>query len=278
MVMSPAIHLNVKGHIHALRDSQLVVILVGHIYAPRNGYLDPAHPNLHDASFPNRSLQDPLNIPSGFCDVALTGVLSLQTICLIRDLAATAAQSIDPKQANIDETLELKIQTILQDLHSPLILRVTETERILCHGLVVYCYLLRLRNSHHVITGYCGSVLKSFAEATLRRTPSLTARGPKCHVWTLMTIVQVLQHGHTPGAQWKLVLQQVFIRWPEFRQWDELERYLNTLFWDESMGELLRMVYEDAINEESYINRDLAVSQTAKEQSWHPDESEASQG
>ncbi|KAI1624771.1 hypothetical protein EDD37DRAFT_361768 [Exophiala viscosa] len=186
------------------------------------------------------------NIPPGFCDVALTGVLSLQTIRLLSDLTATTAQLNGPKYLTIDASLEHRIQTTLEILHSPLIWRVTETERNLCHGLVVYCYLLRLIHFHEVVTGYCGLVLQSFAESALRRTPTLTAFGPKCHVWTLMMVVELLKYAQRPTAQWIPLLQQAVVRWPEFRQWDELEGYLKTFFWDESMGTLSRLAYDEA--------------------------------
>ncbi|KAJ9602668.1 hypothetical protein H2200_012862 [Cladophialophora chaetospira] len=187
-------------------------------------------------------------LPQGFCDVGLTGVLSLQMIRVLSDFAGLKAKMIESSRTgNFDTASRRKIQTTLEDLHRLSTLQTTPTERFLSHGLVAYCYMLRIFFFQDHLTGFYETALKALAEIALNQTPSHKSPERKCFLWSNMMIGTVLQHGQIRPPGWTTVMRQFFDKYGEARQWKKLETELKMFFFEDDIQELAKEAYDEAV-------------------------------
>ncbi|KIX08411.1 uncharacterized protein Z518_03067 [Rhinocladiella mackenziei CBS 650.93] len=187
-------------------------------------------------------------LPQGFCDIGLTGVLSLQMIRLLSELTSLIARfSVPFMEEHVEMTSRPKMQTTLEDLHRLSTLQTTQTERFLSHGLVAFCYLLRFIHFQDKLTGFYETALKALTTVALRQTPTHRAPDRRCHLWANMMIATALQNGQHPPPAWKSVMQQFLDKYYEARQWKKLEKELKTFFWGEKVSELCKEAYDEAV-------------------------------
>ena len=187
-------------------------------------------------------------LPQGFCDISLTGVLSLQFIRLLSDFASLKLKmSTALEKGEFDTTLRRKMQTTLEDLHRLVTLQTTPTERFLSYGVLAYCYLLRIINFQDHLTGYYETTLKALADIALYQTPSHQSSDGKCYLWTNMMIGTVLQHGQIRPSGWTTVLRQFFDKYGEARQWKRLEKELKMFFFEDNIRDLAKEAHEEAV-------------------------------
>ncbi|KIW33957.1 uncharacterized protein PV07_00768 [Cladophialophora immunda] len=187
-------------------------------------------------------------LPQGFCDIGLTGVLSLQMIRLLSHFATVKAKLSDT--IRIEEfgvTGRRKIQTTLEDLHRLATLQTTPTERFLSHGLVAYCYLLRVIHFQDHLTGFYETALKALADIALHQTPSHKSPERKCYLWTNMMIGTVIQHGQIRPRGWTSVMGQFLDNYGEARQWKKLEKELKMFFFEDAIRLLAKEAYDEAV-------------------------------
>ncbi|ETI21111.1 hypothetical protein G647_07455 [Cladophialophora carrionii CBS 160.54] len=187
-------------------------------------------------------------LPQGFCDIGLTGVLSLQMIRLLSDFSGIKAKMADsPRTGGFDTISRRKIQTTLEDLHRLATLQTTPTERFLSHGLVAYCYLLRIIYFQDHLTGFYETALKALADIALNQTPSHKSPDRKCFLWSNMMIGTVLQHGQVRPPGWTAVLRQFFDKYGEARQWKKLEADLKLFFLGDDIHQFAKEAYDEAV-------------------------------
>jgi len=187
-------------------------------------------------------------MPQGFCDIGLTGVLSLQIIRLLSEFAALKAKLTGSLQSRqFDTVARRKIQTTLEDLHRLSTLQTTPTERFLSHGLVAYCYLLRIIYFQDHLTGFYETALKALAEIALNQTPTHKPSERKCFLWSNMMIGTVLQHGLIRPPGWTTVLRHFFDKYSEARQWKKLEKDLKLFFFEDDIQEYAKEAYDEGM-------------------------------
>jgi hypothetical protein len=222
-------------------------------------------------------------IPRGFCDVGLTGVLSLQIIRIQSDIAdltkqleilrsspssndsmtsspnsSSSSTTISPNSNSSETTLPQPpsqpippilphFQTLTSDLHRLSTLQTTPAERFLCHGLVAYIFLLRLVFFSQPITHFYDATLIAFANYALKTPPTAKQPERKCYLWSHLTIATACYHAQTPNPQWVHVMRFILERYVEARSWRVLEREMRAGFWAEKVQGLFRVVYEDAV-------------------------------
>jgi hypothetical protein len=187
-------------------------------------------------------------LPQGFCDIGLTGVLSLQIIRLLSDFAGLKAGMAEHVQADrFDMVARRKMQTILEDLHRMATLQTTPTERFLTHGMVSYCYILRVIYFQDHLTGFYETSLKALTDIALHQTPSHKSSDRKCFLWSYMMIGTVLQHGQIRPPGWTTVLRQFLDNYGEARQWKKLEKELALFFFEDDIKTYAQQAYEEAI-------------------------------
>lgn len=187
-------------------------------------------------------------LPQGFCDVGLTGVLSLQMIRLLSDFAGMKAKMSDFRRTGqFDVVARRKIQTTLEDLHRLTTLQTTPTERFLSHGLVAYCYLLRIIYFQDHLNGFYETALKALTDIALHQTPSHKPTDRKCFLWSNMMIGTVLQHGQIRPSGWTSVLRKFFDKYGEARQWKKLERELKLFFFEDDIQDFTKEAYDEAV-------------------------------
>jgi hypothetical protein len=187
-------------------------------------------------------------LPQGFCDIGLTGVLSLQMIRLLSDFSGIKVKMADSRRTGgFDTVSRRKIQTTLEDLHRLATLQTTTTERFLSHGLVAYCYLLRIIYFQDHLTGFYETALKALADIALNQTPSHKSPERKCFLWSNMMIGTVLQHGQIRPPGWTTVLRQFFDKYGEARQWKNLEKELKFFFLEDDIREFAKEAYDEAV-------------------------------
>lgn len=187
-------------------------------------------------------------LPPGFCDLGLTGVFSLQMIRLLSDVTGLRAiLSTNLPDARAHSSSSRQIQTTLEDLHRLATLQTTPTERFLAHGLVAYCYLLRVIYFGDPLTGFYETAMKALADIALHQTP--THRGPdrKCYLWVNMMIAIVLENGERRPSAWKSVMQHFFDQYHEARQWKALEKELRVFFWEDRLCDLAKEAHGEAL-------------------------------
>ncbi|EXJ74957.1 uncharacterized protein A1O5_01653 [Cladophialophora psammophila CBS 110553] len=187
-------------------------------------------------------------LPQGFCDIGLTGVLSLQMIRLLSHFATVKAKLSDTiRVEEFGVTSRRKIQTTLEDLHRLATLQTTPTERFLSHGLVAYCYLLRVIHFQDHLTGFYETALKALADIALHQTPSHKSPERPCYLWTNMMIGTVIQHGQIRPRGWTTVMRQFLDKYGEARQWKKLEKELKMFFFEDTIRDLAKEAYDEAV-------------------------------
>lgn len=187
-------------------------------------------------------------LPQGFCDIGLTGVLSLQMIRLLSDFAGLKAKMCDLRHTGqFDRASRRKVQTTLEDLHRLATLQTTPTERFLSHGLVAYCYLLRIIYFQDHLNGFYETSLKALADIALHQSPSQKPPERKCFLWSNMMIGTVIQHGQIRPSGWTTVLRKFLDKYSEARQWKKLEKELKLFFFEDDIHEFAKMAYDEAV-------------------------------
>ena len=187
-------------------------------------------------------------LPQGFCDVGLTGVISLQMIRLLSDFAGLKAKMVETlRTGQFDPIAKRKIQTTLEDLHRLATLQTTPTERFLSHGLVAYCYLLRIIYFQDHLSGFYETALKALADIAVHHTPSQKSPERKCLLWSNMMIGTVLQHGQIRPHGWTTVLLRFLDKYGEARQWKKLEQDLKMFFFEEDVKGYTKEAYDEAV-------------------------------
>ncbi len=187
-------------------------------------------------------------LPQGFCDIGLTGAISLQMIRVLSDFAGMKEKLVESlRTGQYDTSSRRKIQTTLEDLHRLSTLQTTPTERFLSHGLVAYCYLLRILYFQDHLTGFYETALKALAEIALNQTPSHKSPDRRCLLWSNMMIGTVLQHGRIRPLGWTTVLRQFFDNYGEARQWKKLQKELKSFFFEDDVQELAKEAYDEAV-------------------------------
>ena len=187
-------------------------------------------------------------LPQGFCDVGLTGVLSLQSIRLLSDFASLKARVNESVQArHHDPNAKRKVQTILEDLHRLATLQTTPTERFISHGLMAYCFLLRSIYFEDHLTGFYETTLKALSDITLLQGPSQKSPDRKCFLWSNMMIGTLLQHGQVRPPGWTTPMRQFLDRYSEARQWKTLEKDLKLFFFEDNIKALAKEAYDEAM-------------------------------
>ena len=186
-------------------------------------------------------------LPQGFCDLGLTGVLSLQMIRLLSDFTALKVEmSVTPMEEKLELTLRPKMQSTLEDLHRLSTLQTTPTERFLSHGLVAYCYLLRLVHFQEQLTGFYETALKALADISLHQAPCLRLPDRRSYLWTHTMIATALQNGQHPPPGWQNVKRQFSDKYHESRQWKTLEKELKIFFWEDEIRDLCKIAIDGA--------------------------------
>jgi hypothetical protein len=187
-------------------------------------------------------------LPQGFCEVGLTGVLSLQMIRLLSDFAELKGKMVESlRTGHFDLLSRRKVQTTLEDLHRLSTLQTTPTERFLAHGLVAYCYLLRIIYFQDELTGFYETALRALSEIALNQTPSHKPTDRKCFIWSNMMIGTVLQHGQIRPPGWTTVLRQFLDKYAEARQWKKLEKELKSFFFEDDISGFAKEAYDEAV-------------------------------
>lgn len=187
-------------------------------------------------------------LPQGFCDIGLSGVLSLQMIRVLSDFTGMKAKLVESlRTGQFDMNSRRKVQTTLEDLHRLATLQTTPTERFLSNGLVAYCYLLRILYFEDHLTGCYETALKALAEIALNQTPSHKSLDRKCFLWSNMMIGTVLQHGQIRPPGWTTVLRQFFDKYGEARQWKKLQKELQSFFFEDDVQDLAKAAHDEAV-------------------------------
>lgn len=187
-------------------------------------------------------------LPRGFCDLGLTGVLSLQMIRLLAAFMALTPQlPLVITDKGEERDLRPNVRTLIEDLHRLVTLQTTKTEQFLSHGLVAYSYLLRHVYFGEPMIGFYENALKILTDIAINQGPSNRVPDRKCCLWSHMMIGTVLQLSDLPPPRWQAVMKILLDRYEESLTWNKLETELSSCFWPDSIKQLAMKAYDQAV-------------------------------
>jgi hypothetical protein len=187
-------------------------------------------------------------LPRGFCDAGLTGVLSLQIIRLLADLQTVRAKVMSTSQElEFDVASRRKLQVMLEDLHRLATLTTTTTERYLSQGLVAYSFLFRGIHFRDPLTGFYQTSLMALADFSKNQVPSQIPEDRRCYIWSNMMIGTILEEAQVRPDGWTDVLDQFLDQYDESRWWQRLEKELKLFFFEDNIRAKVKNAYDEAI-------------------------------
>lgn len=188
-------------------------------------------------------------LPSGFSDLGLTGVLSLQIIRLLTVFTELASPlSLTSIDEDEKRTLQPKIRKLIEDLHRLVTLQVTQMERFLAHALVAYCFLLRHILFDDRIDSFYENALKRITDLALAQESHLHPPADhKCYLWCYLMIGTALQLAEAPPPGWLSVMLVLLDSYPEAHVWKSLRAETAAFFWPDSIQTLAHSAFDQAM-------------------------------
>lgn len=173
-------------------------------------------------------------IPSGFSNLAVSSLLSVQCVRIIERIPHKPATPPSEPSNPLTST-NGDLHGILTDLLKLTTLSTTKMEHLLCHGLVAYCLPLQYGSPLPISTT---RTLQSCVEAYMKLNFAENEEklDGKCLLWIAVVIaagLDICADGHLRNAP---VLDRILNKFPQARDWSKVEKILHTFLWHEDMA------------------------------------------
>ena len=173
-------------------------------------------------------------IPQGLSNLAVSSLLSMQCVRIIERIPSSPQTSSRDSHGSAVRS-SAGMHSILTDLLKLTALSTTKMEHVLCHGLVAYCLPLQYGNPLPI---GCTRTLQTSVDAYMKlnfRENEEKLDG-KCLLWIAIVIASSLDICADEDLRNAPVLERILNRFPQARNWDNVEKILRTFLWHEDLA------------------------------------------
>lgn len=173
-------------------------------------------------------------IPTGFSNLAVSSLISVQCVRIIERMPHKPATATD-QSSNHQTSTSADLHGILTDLLKLTTLSTTKMEHLLCHGLVAYCLPLQYGIPLPIGTT---RTLQSCVEAYMKLNFAENEErlDGKCLLWIAVVIAACLDVCADGSLRNAPVLDRILHKFPQARDWTKVEKILQTFLWHDDLA------------------------------------------
>lgn len=183
------------------------------------------------------------SLPGGFCELALSGCLSIQCICILSSLSKKLQRHARGNSSSAEQTADTQIE--LKALQHFYTLPKSPTEDYLVSGLICFCNQYPDRTTRNP---FFNIALKCFNSALDARQKISGVWREDCLVWVTVVIAGALDICAEPLSSRHIILDSCLEDCERARDWNDLEKILRSFFWTDALGQHWKRCWEVAMN------------------------------
>ncbi|EXJ84903.1 hypothetical protein A1O3_05578 [Capronia epimyces CBS 606.96] len=196
----------------------------------------PKHP------FPASFCAKLSSLPNGFSELALSGSLSVQCICIISSLSRKIQRHAQTAMSSAEQTADIQVE--LDALKHFYAMAKSPMEDYLTNGLISFCNQYPDKTTRNP---FFNIALKCFNSALSDREKLVGIWRQDCLVWVAVIIAGVLDICAEPLESRHVVLDSCLADFPKARDWGHLEQILRSFFWTDALGRHWKQCWKAAM-------------------------------